>query len=150
MNTSFNWIKTLVPGLAVTPGEYMDAMTLSGSKVEGYSRMDADLEKIVIGQITSITPHPDADKLVICQTDIGTETIQIVTGAKNVTEGCKVPVVLDGGKSRRQPHGRRYQNQKRTAARSGIQRYALFDRGARFQPRYVPAGAGRGHLSFAG
>ncbi len=98
MNTSFNWIKTLVPGLAVTPGEYMDAMTLSGSKVEGYSRMDADLEKIVIGQITSITPHPDADKLVICQTDIGTETIQIVTGAKNVTEGCKVPVVLDGGK----------------------------------------------------
>ena len=76
----------------------MDAMTLSGSKVEGYENMDEDLDKIVIGQVKSIEKHPDADKLVICQVDIGTETIQIVTGAPNVTEGCKVPVVLDGGK----------------------------------------------------
>ena len=60
--------------------------------------MDEDLDKIVIGQVKSIEKHPDADKLVICQVDIGTETIQIVTGAPNVTEGCKVPVVLDGGK----------------------------------------------------
>ena len=73
-------------------------MTLSGSKVEGYENMDEDLDKIVIGQVKSIEKHPDADKLVICQVDIGTETIQIVTGAPNVTEGCKVPVVLDGGK----------------------------------------------------
>lgn len=98
MNTSLKWIKDLVPGLEVTPQEYMDAMTLSGSKVEGYENMDEDLEKIVIGQVKSIERHPDADKLVICQVDIGTETTQIVTGAKNVTEGCKVPVVLDGGK----------------------------------------------------
>ena len=60
--------------------------------------MDQDLEKIVIGQVTSIEPHPDADKLVVCQVSLGAETIQIVTGAPNVTEGCKVPVVLDGGK----------------------------------------------------
>lgn len=98
MNTSLKWIKDLVPGLEVTPQEYMDAMTLSGSKVEGYENMDEDLEKIVIGQVKSIERHPDADKLVICQVDIGTETTQIVTGAQNVTEGCKVPVVLDGGK----------------------------------------------------
>ncbi len=98
MNTSLKWIKDLVPGLDCTPQEYMDAMTLSGSKVEGYENMDEDLDKIVIGQIKSIEKHPDADKLVICQVDIGTETIQIVTGAPNVTEGCKVPVVLDGGK----------------------------------------------------
>ena len=98
MNTSLKWISDLVPGLSVTPQEYMDAMTLSGSKVEGYEKMDQDLEKIVIGQVTSIAPHPDADKLVICQVNIGTKTIQIVTGAPNVTEGCKVPVVLDGGK----------------------------------------------------
>ena len=98
MNTSLNWIKDLVPGLSVTPQEYMDAMTLSGSKVEGYENMDEDLDKIVIGQVKSIERHPDADKLVICQVDIGSETIQIVTGAPNVTEGCKVPVVLDGGK----------------------------------------------------
>lgn len=98
MNTSLKWIKDLVPGLDCTPQEYMDAMTLSGSKVEGYENMDEDLDKIVIGQVKSIEKHPDADKLVICQVDIGTETIQIVTGAQNVTEGCKVPVVLDGGK----------------------------------------------------
>lgn len=98
MNTSLKWIKDLVPGLDCTPQEYMDAMTLSGSKVEGYENMDEDLDKIVIGQVKSIEKHPDADKLVICQVDIGTETIQIVTGAPNVTEGCKVLVVLDGGK----------------------------------------------------
>lgn len=98
MNTSLKWIKDLVPGLDCTPQEYMDAMTLSGSKVEGYSCMDKNLEKIVIGQVKSVERHPDADKLVICQVDIGTETIQIVTGAPNVTEGCKVPVVLDGGR----------------------------------------------------
>lgn len=98
MKTSLKWIKDLVPGLEVTPQEYMDAMTLSGSKVEGYERMDEDLEKIVIGQVKSIEHHPDADKLVICQVDVGAETIQIITGAPNVTEGCKVPVVLDGGR----------------------------------------------------
>ena len=54
--------------------------------------------KIVVGEILSIAPHPDADKLIICQVNIGSETIQIVTGAPNVKEGDKVPVVLDGGK----------------------------------------------------
>jgi phenylalanyl-tRNA synthetase beta chain len=98
MRTSLKWIKDLVPGLEATPQEYMDAMTLSGSKVEFYDCMDADLDKIVVGQIKSIEKHPDADKLVVCQVDIGTETIQIVTGAPNVFEGAKVPVVLDGGR----------------------------------------------------
>lgn len=98
MQTSLKWVKDLVPGLTVTPQEYMDAMTLSGSKVESYTCQDADLEKIVIGQVTDIKPHPDADKLVICSVDIGGETVQIVTGAPNVTENCKVPVVLDGGR----------------------------------------------------
>lgn len=99
MNTSLAWIKALVPELDVTPQEYMDAMTLSGSKVEGYKEYDADLDKIIIGEITSIEPHPDADKLVICQLNIGTgEALQIVTGAANVAVGQKVPVVLDGGR----------------------------------------------------
>ena len=60
--------------------------------------MDADLDKIVIGQIEKIEKHPDADKLVVCQVNLGTETTQIVTGAPNVFEGAKVPVVLDGGR----------------------------------------------------
>ena len=98
MNTSYKWLKRYVPELDAAPQEYMDAMTLSGTKVEGYERLDADLDKIVIGQIKEITPHPDATKLVVCQVDVGTETIQIVTGASNAFEGAKVPVVLDGGK----------------------------------------------------
>ncbi len=97
MRTSLKWIKDLVPGLDVTPKEYMDAMTLSGSKVEFYEKMDENLEKIVVGQIESIEKHPDADKLVVCQVNIGSEKLQIVTGAKNVKEGDKIPVVLDGG-----------------------------------------------------
>ncbi|HIV23565.1 MAG TPA: phenylalanine--tRNA ligase subunit beta [Candidatus Merdiplasma excrementigallinarum] len=98
MNTTLSWIKAYVPDLDVTAQEYTDAMTLSGTKVEGYTRADANLDKIVVGQIEKIEPHPDADKLIICQVNVGTETVQIVTGAPNVKEGDKVPVVLDGGK----------------------------------------------------
>ena len=99
MNTSLKWIKALVPGLDCTAQEYTDAMTLSGSQVESYEQLDADLDKIVIGQVKKIERHPDADKLVICQVDIGEpELTQIVTGAANVFEGAKVPVVLDGGR----------------------------------------------------
>ena len=98
MNTPLSWIKAYVPDLDCTPQEYMDAMTLSGSKVEGYTQFDKNLDKIVVGQIVSASPHPDADKLIVCSVDIGNEAIQIVTGAKNVGTGDKIPVVLDGGK----------------------------------------------------
>ena len=98
MNTSLSWIKTYVPDLDVTAQEYTDVMTLTGTKVEGFTELDADLDKIVIGQIDKIEKHPDADKLIICQVNIGTESVQIVTGAPNVKEGDKVPVVLDGGR----------------------------------------------------
>ena len=98
MNTPLSWIKAYVPELDCTAQEYTDAMTLTGTKVEGFENFDADLDKIVIGQIEKIERHPDADKLVICQVNIGSETIQIVTGAPNVEEGQKVPVVLDGGR----------------------------------------------------
>ena len=98
MNTSLSWIKMYVPDLDVTAQEYTDAMTLSGTKVEGFQKLDADLDQIVIGQIEKIEKHPDADKLIVCQVNVGKETVQIVTGAPNVKEGDKVPVVLDGGK----------------------------------------------------
>jgi len=99
MDTSLSWIKAYVPELDVTAQEYTDGMTLSGTKVEGFKALDADLENIIIGQILKIEGHPDADKLVVCQVDVGAEEpVQIVTGAPNVEEGQKIPVVLDGGR----------------------------------------------------
>lgn len=100
MNTPLSWIKAYVPELSCTEQEYMDAMTMSGTKVEGYEKFDADLDKIIVGKIEKIEKHPDADKLVVCQVAINEEgtVTQIVTGAQNVKEGQKVPVVLDGGR----------------------------------------------------
>ena len=100
MRISLKWIKDLVPGIEdLTPQEYLDAMTLSGSKGEYYVELDKNLENIVVGQILKIEKHPDADKLVICQVNVGQEEpVQIVTGAPNVFEGAVVPVVLAGGR----------------------------------------------------
>lgn len=99
MNTSFSWIKAYVPDLDVDAQIYTDAMTLTGTKVEGFEVIGGDLDKIVIGQIDKIEKHPDADKLIVCQVNIGTdEDIQIVTGANNVHEQDKVPVVLVNGR----------------------------------------------------
>lgn len=99
MQTSLEWLRSMVPGLTTDPKDYCDHMTMSGSKVEFYTDLGADLENIVIGKILSIDKHPDADHLVVCKVDIGKdEPIQIVTGAPNTTVGTKVPVVLPGGK----------------------------------------------------
>ena len=139
MRTSLEWIRSMVPELSCTAQEYMDAMTLSGSKVEGYEELDADLEKIVIGQIEKIEKHPDADKLIICQVNVGTgENIQIVTGAPNVKEGDKVPVVLDG------------QNQKRKTARRGIFWYDVLNRRAWFYKGHVSGSTGIWNLYLRG
>lgn len=92
-------MKAYVPELDVTAQEFTDAMTLTGTKVEGYVAADRDLDKIVIGQIDQIERHPDADKLIVCQVNIGNgQSTQIVTGAPNVKVGDKIPVVLDGGR----------------------------------------------------
>ena len=98
MNTALSWIKAYVPELECSDQEYTDAMTLSGTKVETFERLDKNLDKIYVGQILSIEKHPDADKLIVCQVDLGEKQLQIVTGAPNVKEGDKVPVVVDGGK----------------------------------------------------
>ncbi len=99
MNTPISWIKAYVPDLDVTPQEFVDKITLSGSHVENYNQYDKNLEKIVVGKVLSVEKHPDADKLVVCQVDVGeSEPIQIVTGAPNVEVGAMAPTVLDGGK----------------------------------------------------
>lgn len=99
MNTPISWIKAYVPDLNVTVQEYIDAMTLSGSHAEGYEQFDKKLANILVGKIASIERHPDADKLVVCQVDVGqSDLVQIVTGANNISENDLIPVVLDGGR----------------------------------------------------
>ncbi len=98
MNTALSWIKAYVPELECTDQEYTDAMTLTGTKVEGFEKLDKNLKDIYVGKILSIEKHPDADKLIVCQVDLGDKQLQIVTGAPNVKVGDKVPVVIDGGK----------------------------------------------------
>ena len=75
--------------------EFADVMTMSGSKVEGFEREGAGLENVVVGLVTQTERHPDSDHLWVCQLDVGNETVQIVTGAQNVTAGCYVPVAKD-------------------------------------------------------
>lgn len=99
MKTSLSWIKRYVPELDVTAKEYMDAMTLSGTKVEGVEVMDRNLDKIVVGEVKTCEPHPDSDHLHVCTVNVGGDSdLQIVCGAPNVAAGQKVPVVLVGGR----------------------------------------------------
>ena len=98
MNSPLSWIKDYVPGLECTDKEYYDRMTLSGTKVEGWKRLDKNLENIVVGKVMSIEKHPNADHLLVCQVDVGTKTIQICTSATNLKVGDVVPVCMDGGR----------------------------------------------------
>lgn len=78
--------------------ELAKKMTMTGSKVEEIIELGQDIQKVLVGKIETIKAHPDADKLVICIVDIGTEKIQIVTGAPNVKEGQLIPVAVHGAK----------------------------------------------------
>ena len=98
MKTSDKFLKYYVKDLDVKGKEFAEAITLTGTKIETYEKLDKNLEKIVVAKINKIEKHPNADKLVVCQVDIGSEVIQIVTGATNVYEGMMCPAVLSGGK----------------------------------------------------
>ena len=76
--------------------EFAEGMTLSGSKVEGYSVLSDEIKNVVVGRVLSLERHPDSDHMWICQVDVGGRTEQIVTGAQNVQAGDLVPVALDG------------------------------------------------------
>ena len=98
MLVSINWLKDYAD-IDVPVDEFCDRMILSGSNIETVKSYGTKFTKIVAGKILKIEKHPDADKLVVCTLDAGQEnTLQIVTGAKNVFEGAMVPVILHGGK----------------------------------------------------
>lgn len=94
MKTSMTFLNDYVDMNGISAKEYADKMTMSGSKVESIENGGEEIKKVVAGKIISTEKHPDADKLQICQVDIGSETIQIVTGAKNIKAGDTVPVAL--------------------------------------------------------
>ncbi len=96
MKFPISWLNDYVDISGVSAEEFAHAMTMSGSKVEGVENAGEEIEKVVVGKILKIEKHPDADKLVICSVDVGSEVLQIVTGAKNVNEGDFVPVALCG------------------------------------------------------
>ena len=97
MKVPMSWLKEYTD-IPFTPQEYADAMTMSGTKVEGIENLGEAISGVVVGKINTIASHPDADKLVVCQVDVGDEQVQIVTGADNISEGDYIPVALNGAK----------------------------------------------------
>lgn len=95
MNLSKRWLHDYV-NLDVTDKDFAAALTLSGSKVEGYETEGEELSNIVVARVESLEKHPDSDHLWICQVNVGAEeNLQIVTGAQNLKAGDYVPAALD-------------------------------------------------------
>jgi len=96
MQISFNWLKELV-ALDVSADELAERMTMLGLEIEATTEPGKDISDVYVGHILDMQPHPDADKLVVCKTDIGRgEPLQIVCGAKNMKPGDKVPTAIVG------------------------------------------------------
>ncbi|MDE0397540.1 MAG: phenylalanine--tRNA ligase subunit beta [Candidatus Poribacteria bacterium] len=96
MNVTLNWLKNYID-FELSPSELADRLTMLGVEVESIKQLGAELEGVVVGSVGSIKPHPNADKLVLCQVDIGEmEGLQIVCGAPNVREGMLAPVATIG------------------------------------------------------
>ena len=97
MDLSMRWLGDYVTLDKMTPREFAEAMTMSGSKVEVYNKEGEDIKNVIVGKILSIVPHPDSDHMVITQVDVGGERpLQIVTGANNLKVGDYVPTAVDG------------------------------------------------------
>ena len=97
MNLSMKWLADYTDVSDITIKEYCDRMTMSGSKVEGYEELGTDVSGVICGRILKISRHPNAERLVICQVDVGAaDPLQIITAATNVFEGALVPVAVDG------------------------------------------------------
>lgn len=94
MNLSRKWLADFV-NIQASDKEFADKMTLSGSKVEVVTRMDAEIQNVVVGKVISMARHENSDHMWVCQIDVGQPaTIQIVTGAQNVKVGDLVPTCL--------------------------------------------------------
>ncbi len=92
MKVPMSWFNDYTDINGITPKEYNEALTMTGSKVETIENMGKDIQNVVTGKILEITEHPDSDHMVICRVDVVDEVLQIVTGAPNVKVGQIVPV----------------------------------------------------------
>ena len=95
MKASVEWLREY-SDIDVSCEELGDILTMTGSKVEEIDQKGNDIKNVVVGKILEIKKHPNADKLVVTKVDIGNETLQIVTGAKNINENDIVPIAKDG------------------------------------------------------
>lgn len=96
MDLSMRWLNDYVK-IETEPRRFAQALTMSGSKVEGWTVEGDGIDRVVVGKVLEVTPHEDSDHLVVCKIDVGGETpLQIVTGASNVVPGAWVPAALDG------------------------------------------------------
>nr|PZN09216.1 MAG: phenylalanine--tRNA ligase subunit beta [Caldicoprobacter oshimai] len=95
MLVPLKWLKEYVK-IDIPVEQLAHRLTMTGTKVEGITRLGEGISNVVVGRILEIHPHPNADKLVVCIVDVGKCKLQIVTGAPNVKEGQLVPVALDG------------------------------------------------------
>ncbi len=95
MKASIEWLKEYsdIDIDSITLG---DRLTMTGSKVETIDQLGNDIKNVVVGKILEIEKHPDADKLVVTKVDVGTEKLQIVTGANNIKQGDIVPIAKHG------------------------------------------------------
>jgi phenylalanyl-tRNA synthetase beta chain len=95
MKISYNWLKELID-LNLSPQNAAEKLTLIGLEVEEITQYGSKLEGVVVGEVLDVSNHPNADRLYICQVDIGDEQHQIICGADNVASGQKVPVATVG------------------------------------------------------
>ena len=95
MKVSLNWLKDYVD-ISMDPNELADKLTMVGLEVESVEPLGLPLENVYVGQISKIEKHPNADELSVCEVSLGERSIVVVTGAKNIYQGLKVPVALEG------------------------------------------------------
>ena len=98
MNIPLSWLREAA-NIKEDTAEFLAKMTDSGNAVEGVAQLGYDITNVLVGRITSLERHPDADKLWVTQTDVGlpnSETLQIVTGADNLKVGDYIPVAVHG------------------------------------------------------
>lgn len=96
MKVPLSWLQDFVDISDITPEVLADKLTNIGFEIEELIYLGQNIEKVYTGKIKKIEKHPNADKLVVCTLDMGSEVLTIVTGATNVNEGDVVPVATDG------------------------------------------------------